>query len=166
MRRLLLIAAAVAALTISAQAAGMKAYDPIADTLTFFWSGGKYMHWLNADGSVDDAMQDSTRIGKTDDPCVVRVDQPFVSPNVNGFGHKITVVNFRKMPAASEFVISDSSNFRNFTIQAEANLSDGAMCQEGMSRCWATWRIWDNRGEEHVRRRLMALDQIRNKFCS
>jgi len=108
-------------------------FNPIADALTFFWNGGKYSRWLNADGSVDDAMGDATRIRKTDDACVVRVDDLY--------GHKITVINFRKMPAASEFVLSDSSNYHNFTIQAEAKLVEGAMCEIGRAACFQSWRI-------------------------
>jgi hypothetical protein len=140
-------------------------YNAIADALAFFW-GSRYAHWTRVDGTDEDGMENGTRIRKTDDPCVVRVDELFVSPNVNGYGHKITTLNFRKVPAAKEFVISDSPDYHDFTVQAEAKLIDGAICQDGVDGCWKSWRMWDGRGGEHIRRRLMALDHIRNKFCS
>jgi hypothetical protein len=158
MRRLIL---ALTAMLVMTQAHADQ--RSLADATVFFWDGSKYNRWLNKDGTWDDGSQKGWRIYKTEDPCIVDIRET-IGARGGQYVYKKTRVNFRKMPEADAFTISekDPRDYRSFAVQAEARLPDGAL---GKDACWTSWRIWDNRGEEFLKHRLKALDYIRNTFC-
>ena len=178
MSRLILALTAMLVMT-PAHAAQRSFFDAAA----FFWDGSETIGSLPG-ASRTTAYDFSTkgwRIYKTEDPCIVDITEPsFARPNEYVF--KTTRINFRKMPEADAFTISESDDYRSFVLQAEARLPDGAICELGREiggefppytpirdvpkgACSTSWCIWDNRGEVFLRHRLRALDYIRNTFC-
>jgi hypothetical protein len=164
---------ATAALIFTVGQASAQINPSLSDATAFFWDGSA----MNGSGiystggwRIDDY---STRGGyiqdRDRDPCIIDITQQVgvTEGRSPQFIFKKTRINFRKMPEAAAFTISQSNpiNYRSFKFEAEVRLPDGAMCELGKDACWTSWRIWDSRGEVFVRRRLQALDYIRNTFC-
>src|SRR5215469_7444312 len=121
MRRLIL---ALTAMLVMTQAHADQ--RSLADATAFFWDGSKYRRWLNKDGTWDDGSEKGWRIYKIEDPCIVDIRET-IGARGGKYVYKTTRVNFRKMPEADAFTISESDprDYRSFVLQAEARLPDG-----------------------------------------
>jgi hypothetical protein len=156
---------ALAAMLVMTQA--HAAQRSVADATAFFWDGSE----INPFGY---SLTNHWRIYETEDHCIVDIREA-IGARDGQYVYKTTRINFRKMPEADAFTISewDSRDYRSFVLQAEARLPDGAICELGREigdtyrptpedvpkgSCSTSWRIWDNRGEEFLRHRLRALD--------
>jgi hypothetical protein len=173
MKKFLATAAVAVALATPATASVV-----LPDAVIFFWDGSN---------SVQSSFQDSSgRVHTSEiysakgwkmhevngDPCVIAITEEVHDVVDIGGGvmrakpayFKTTQVDFRKMPQASAFAFTRSANYRNPVWYAKADVPDGAICESGKS-CWTSWELWDNRGEDFLRRRLEALDLITTTSC-
>jgi hypothetical protein len=167
MKRLIL---ALTGLLLCGGAAVADTPDAIAGATTFFFDGSK--HWFNdnrfTSGKEEWGSVRGWRIRFTDagDPCIVEINDLVDKSRPDLVGplgwREIVVVNYRKMPAASAFVIKPAADYRDPAWRAEAALPDNVIC--GTSNCWRNIFITDRSGEEAIKRRLRALDHIRT-FC-